>query len=151
MNDGQFGDISLCGTQIPKHNRNVFCWQTQFHVRCSFFLHCTYTNTEHTLQHKIKKIRNGFWSSGCQSHQTRLLKTELGHIEWRHWVEAHGWGMKQPYRVYPSLTAAHVHPTKTEKMRNHWPRRHSMTACSICWFRHMNFAKVQAHMFTHAK
>ncbi len=139
MNDGQFGDISLCGTQIPKHNRNVFCWQTQFHVRCSFFLHCTYTNTEHTLQHKIKKIRNGFWSSGCQSHQTRLLKTELGHIEWRHWVEAHGWGMKQRYRVYPSLTAVHVHPTETEKMRNHLAEE----ALNEC----MCYLLVQTHEF----
>lgn len=67
------------------------------------------------FQHGIKKAPNEVCSGGCSERNTRLLQTEKGHIECRHWHGDHPRDMSQPFRIYDKLNYVHIHPQKTWK------------------------------------
>ena len=104
----------------------ITCAIIHFNRLTSFvFMHINFIakSFPFSLQHNIKKIRNGILKSGTGKHHVRLLRaSHVGEgltIEWQHWVKAFHWDQENhSFPIHRFLTEAHLSPSNTEKMRN---------------------------------
>ncbi|XP_014675321.1 PREDICTED: uncharacterized protein LOC106815380 [Priapulus caudatus] len=73
------------------------------------------------FSHNIKKLRNAILSSGeIKGKHTRKLICNDKPIVWQHWIDAVEWDRNVNSRpIYHKVTDTHLHPSGSEKMRNH--------------------------------
>lgn len=76
---------------------------------------CAYCNSykfKFLFQHNYKKVRNSLMS--------KEISTPDGKILWKDFVKAYEWDRdNNSMRIHYKLSPSHIHPDKSEKMRNH--------------------------------